>query len=200
MRLTATIGAALLAEGIWQGDLRGAVLAMKPLVLRRELPTVLVVRDAAFEPESGRLSFDYGGIDILNRGDDARAIILAAAAGHAAAPTDEAPSGDQAFLSLLDGLSPAIRETGRDLLDRIRELDPGGRLEQRGRRFINRPDNFVALEPQTTLNQIIVHLRGLVSTGLRPVATQRGYSAFKVTGPGDIPEAGSALGRATRKF
>lgn len=199
MRLTATIEAKGLADHVWQGNLRAAPLPDKGPSLRRGLPTILVVRGAVYSADQGQLSFDFNGIEVLNRGDDARAIILAAVDSEEAAIMG-GPDGDQAYLSLLDRLPAEIRKTGRDLLERIRELDPDGTLEQRGRRFVNRPDNFVALEPQTRLNEIIVHLRGIVTSKLRPVSAQRGYSAFKVADRGDLLEAGSALGRAKRRF
>jgi hypothetical protein len=200
MRLTATIEAETLAPGIWQADLAGSELTQKAGLVRRGLPTILIVRDAAHH--QGELSFDFRGLEILSRGDDARALILEPLQDTPA--TDSAMhadiSGDEEFQSLLAPLAPVTQTLGRDLLERIREIDPDGELERRGRRFINRPDNFVALEPQTRLNQIIVHLRGDVSAKLQPVRSLNGYSAFKVTSEDDLLEIGSALGRAKRKF
>ena len=203
MKLTATVeNASEVAEGVWHVPAAMDQVLHDHTVERFDLPSILVVEESDFEHAGAKLQFDFGSAQLLILGGRARGTLII----QAAAPPEKAvhPAGkvrgDELFLQILGSMAPNSKQVGEDLLERIRELDPEGSLERQGRRFINRPDNFVALEPQTRINEIIVHIRGIVSVDLQPVATQRGYSAFKVRSVADLLEAGRALGLAKRKF
>ena len=203
MKITATVeNATSVADHVWYVPATLDQVVQDATVERLDLPTILAVHEPQFDENEHTLQFDFTSADVLILGGRSHgSLVIQSSIREAnAVRVPVKLHGDEVFRNLLKSMAPHIRSAGEDLLSRVRELDPDGEFERHGRRFVNRPDNFVALEPQTRLNEIIVHVRGNVEVHLPPVSTQRGYSAFKVRSPNDLLEAGSALGRARRRF
>lgn len=203
MKITATLpNVTNVAPGIWHASSAVDQIINDTTQERPDSPSVLLIGEGAISASDGSLSFDFGAAELLVLGDRSRGTIILEQREpeNLKGASAVQMGGDDEFLHVVAKMAPHIREAGPDLLERIRELDPEGHFDRHGRRFINRPDNFVALEPQTRISEIIVHVRGLVSVDLPAVSTQRGYSAFKVRKLDDLMEAGRALGLARRRF
>lgn len=216
MRITVNVeDAAALSDGVWAATMEpSSVRNLAPPLSQIGGTTIVLIEETEFDATTKHLSFPLGSTRVLNLGSTSAAILVSAAdaemeagasrrgAATSAGISTQAPRlgfGDRECLREVERLGSEIAGVGRQLVEHIRGLDPSGDLRHEGRRFINRSDNFVTLQPQPRVGEILVTIRGIVETKLKRASAVRGYSGFKVGRPTDLAEAQRVISAATRR-
>lgn len=127
--------------------------------------------DARFVEEERLLSFSPEHANVLNIGstDDALIIDIGSDASGEIVPTRSSAvpetepfgSGDPAFLAECRRLlSPPLVEMARRLLHEIRNRYPGRLVEGLARKWVNYPENFLAITIQNRDQSFAIHVKG----------------------------------------
>jgi hypothetical protein len=171
--------------------------------------SVLLVTEAKFDPEAGKLALNADNITVANLGTSPRTIVVDADAmdegtkaskGH---PGHLGP-GDREFLQLVEAeLAGEAREMARELLRAIRAQDAGD-LKRGGRNnFSNTPDNFWYVIIQPRVQGLSVTVRGSLdrfgSSTIKLNLDRPGYTRFSLRELSELPEALRIIGLAKRR-
>jgi hypothetical protein len=150
---------------------------------------------------------------VLNVGSTDQAVIVACKGKTDTAPTAQSVlsaqhellgAGDGVYLRALERLSPPMQQAGLQLLQKVR-TQYAGRLVQKGRRFIDYPDNFWTISVQPYKDALFITLRGRpehfekVANKIVIKEDRTGYSSFKLLRPSDIEEASLLILAAKRR-
>lgn len=208
MRIMVTIeNVAEQTANLWTGSIApGSVGRLGTALSNAGGTSVLLVEDAEFDEALERLSFPLGGARVLNLGTSDEAVFVAARLMEHAAPPSSAQAADhrlgfgdrdcvKAFARLPDDLQQAARE----IVGHIRALDPNGDLTLKAPRYVNFPDNWVTLQAQPQVREILITFKGAVDTTLKSASARRPYQGFKVRGLDEVAEAKRVLSLAHRR-
>ena len=202
MSLRLTVGdAKALEEGVWFAELTPAeVCRFGNAKNSFGAISVVGVAQPDFDPQRLELTLNPNDALVLNIGASNRTLIvdiggrdtlqMPSKAGTRAyqsglrQPSDKR-KGDRAFLAEcrkhLDASLVAIVE---ELLSRIRERYPGELHEGKARKWVNYPDNFVALTIQNRDKSFAVHVKGypdqFSALSLDIKSDRPGYCRFKL--------------------
>lgn len=190
MALTFQIeGVKLLGEHVWYASLSPAEVRLLGLSTSNtsDRTVLLLQSQPRFDAEHRRLAFDPSTAKLLSAGTSSGAILIGSAGADTAPQLQRQeppiPSGDAAFLA---SLPPSLLDLGRALLQAVRSKFPGElRLYPKSGRYVDTPDNFWTIKPQSRDISFRVTVRGtpdsFVGTGtLQIKPDQTGYSSFKV--------------------
>ncbi len=133
--------------------------------------SIISVKDGRFVEEERLLSFSPEHANVLNVGstDDALIIDIGSdasgdigpAASSTAAQSEPLGSGDAAFLAECRRLlSPSLVEMATRLLHEIRNRYPGRLVEGLARKWVNQPENFLAITIQNRDQSLAIHVKG----------------------------------------
>lgn len=212
MQIQVTIDEAVeVSTGVWSADLSPANVRQlgKPSADAGGR-SILVINEPDYDSGAKRLAFSINAAHVLNVGTSNRALFVSAAepedtsadSAKSQESSDAKPrlgAGDGLLLKSIEAFPEPIRNAAINVLERVRQLDPGGDFRRHKNRFVNRRDNFVAIEPQTRLHQLLINVRGKVETPLPQLSTFNGYTAFKLSAPSDLAQVLRAIEAATRK-
>jgi hypothetical protein len=175
-------------------------------------PSVLLVEEPDFDEANRLLSFPLGNALVLNVGTTDEAVFIAARAEEQEEATQPTTTkvdtgtdvrlgfGDRECIRSFDRLPDDLREAGRQLIEHVRRLDPNGDLRYKPPRFVNSPDNWVTLQPQPQVREILVTFKGSVQTHLKQSkSARRPYQGFKLRSLEDVGEAKRVLASAQRR-
>ena len=102
-------------------------------------------------------------------------------------------AGDAAFFAACDQLvGHSLKALATSLVEGIREKHHGKMVEGQGRKWINSPDNFVAMTIQNRDRSLAISIKDVVEakgSALNPKPDRPGYLRFKVSSAGDLQEA-----------
>lgn len=218
MRIMVNIeNAVALKSDVWSASVAPAnVRNLSAPLSTAGVTSVVLVEGVEFDVAARCLSFPFGSVRVLNLGSSDDALFIsgidtAGDAGAKEAPvetqTDEGSSSEQVRLGFGDRdclrgfaqMSPELQLAAQQAVEHIRKLDPSGDLQKEGQRYVNRPDNFVTLQPQPRVSDILVTFKGSVKTTLKEASARRPYQGFKIRGTGDVPEALRVLQLAKRR-
>lgn len=204
---------ALLSDGVWSAPLspseaqmfaRGRSAGMGHV-------SVLGVMEPEFDEPTGTLSIDSRQAYVLNVGKSDRTLIVdlgasprAAIKEHTIAPTpqpsDNSPDGrgDTMFLAACRRhLGPDLVSMAEQLLPEIRSQYPGELHEGQARKWVNHPENFMALTIQNRDQSFAIHVKGEPEDFSAPtleIKPDRGsYSRFKLKGQEQLNDAISVI-------
>jgi hypothetical protein len=204
MLKTAIANVSKIAEGAWESELSpDEVEALGRSFAQEPGPSVLLA-DEVEESDKNTILFPPNAVRVLNRGTAKRAFVLARPNSDASLSLPRGCAGDDAFLKEAAQAGREVEEFARRMLREVRRLDPTGELVSfPGRRFINKPDNFVVLVPQPRIQELKIVVRG----GPREFrdapddlkSDQNGYSTFKIRNATDLARGISLLKQVRRK-
>lgn len=205
MRIQATVDEVTrLADGVWKGNLTpGEVRSLGNSSVNLGATSVVATRDGAFEDQGDSLSFDPSDAVVLNVGTGNSVIFLSLGVMESSTGTIRGTSskdevglrgGDRLFLDaarLL--LTPELAQTGEELLREIRSQQPGELKEGQARKWVNEPDNFVAITIQPRDQSYAIHVRGdpkdFGSSSLDIRQDRTSYCRFKIKTRDQVVEA-----------
>ena len=204
MLKTAIANVSKIAEGAWESELSPAeVEALGRSFAQEPGPSVLLA-DNIEEPDETTILFAPSAVRVLNRGTASRAFVLARPSNDASARPPGESVGDEEFLKEAAEAGAEVEAFARRMLREVRSLDPAGELVSfPGRRFINKPDNFVVLVPQPRIRELKIVVRGGphefrdAPGDLKP--DQNGYSTFKIRNATDLAHGISLVRQVRRK-
>ena len=205
MLQTAISNATKLGDGTWRAPVSPADVDRLGRPLGREPgPSILYV-SAVTEVPDRTIIFPLSDAAVLNRGTLADALIVARVPNHHTGSIHYGEeNGDESFVEEAAAAGEAVGEFAECMLEAIREVDPNGRLFAfPGRRFINKPDNFITLVPQPRVQELKVIVRGQpgdfrdAPEDLK--SDQNGYSTFKIKSSTDLAPAIALLKQIRRK-
>ena len=112
-------------------------------------------------------------------------------------------NGDQGFLdAAMELVGSEFAELGKALVNGFRQTNPGKLVERQGRKWLNAPENFVAITIQNRDRSFAVSIRQVreaEDSSLRPRADRPGYLRFKVAHLTDVPEAARLILASARR-
>jgi hypothetical protein len=172
MALMMVIGnASALGGGIWATRLTPAeVRRLGAGTTASGRRSVIGIHDPIVQNDRGQVTFEPGTAIIFNAGTSDEAILIDLGCSTVTAPPIVSTSnahgssqkmnvGDTEFLSEVQRLlGPQSAEVAREFLIKIRENRPGDL--QKGKKWINYPDNFLAIVIQPRKKKMIIYLRG----------------------------------------
>lgn len=212
MRITVTIeNVTEQTPSLWTGSIAPeSVRRLGAALSAAGKASVLLVEQAEFDAAEDRLSFPLGGARVLNLGATEEAIFVAtsdidqaveAVASRVSEPANDPRLGfgDRDCIKAFSRLPDELQEAARQLVAHIRALAPNGDLAHKPPRYVNFPDNWVTLQAQPQVREILITFKGAVETTLKSASARRPYQGFKVRGLGDVPEAKRLLSLAQRK-
>ncbi|NTZ44050.1 hypothetical protein G7A66_13370 [Altererythrobacter sp. SALINAS58] len=179
--------------------------------------SIVMIDQPEFDAGEGEMRFAINAVRVLNLGSTDRAILIGAEASSQAGATadcgpqnasgpasGEAPAvrlglGDRQLLQKVQQFPEEMRQAAEGVIEHVRALDPTGDFQRQNNRFVNRRDNFVAIEAQSQKKQLLINVRGKIETKLKTLSTFNGYTAFKLATPSDLPAVLNAIDSATRK-
>lgn len=175
--------------------------------------SVILLKEAAFNPATGDLAFGVEDATALNIGSSIDTVaVLSKQIGEqleeaSPAATEKATMsrGDRDFLDLCRiELPDHMQRTASALLAGVRSRAPGELKRGLSRNFSETPDNFWYVIIQPRVEQLSITVRGPVNlfagvTHLQ-VKDDRGNSLFKVSGEQDVDAALNLIFRAKRKL
>jgi hypothetical protein len=190
-------------EGIWATTLSGAeVRRLGEPKSQLGSISIIAVDDASYAPGDASLSFDPSVVSVLNIGTSNDALIIAVGLESEAVrqPMEPTPrrttpppptsytkfkSGDSEFLRECERmLIPELASWAKVLLMAVREHHPGEMREGKARKWVNHPQNFIALTIQNRDQSFAVHVKGIPDEFDAPtlnIKRDRGsYSRFKL--------------------
>lgn len=145
------------------------------------------------------------GVILLNQGSSNRAIILDLGGAQADSSQPEkfgrdhyadaySREGDSNFLRECEKhLRPEIVAIARRFLSSIRESYSGNLREGQGRKWVNYPDNFVAITIQNRDQSLAINVRGHIDNwadlSVEPKPDRPGYLRFKLSRECQIEDA-----------
>ena len=168
---------------------------------------MLLVEHAEFDPAQERLSFPLGGARVLNLGASDEAVFVAAHLTERSVHEDSSEVvantrlgfGDRDCVQAFARLPEDLQEAARQIIAHIRALDPSGDLAHKSPRYVNFPDNWVTLQAQPQVREILITFKGAVDTTLKNASARPPYQGFKVRGLIEVPEAKRVLSLAQRR-
>ncbi len=181
-----------LADEVWRASLSPSdVSRIGSPHLSRGRQSVIGVFGGIDALADHQITFDPGAAEVLNAGRDPVVLII---------KLDDPDGrklvrhGDQAFLaSCEEHLTPDLTQIAADLLASIRDQYPGQLKEGKARKWVNDPDNFVALTIQNRDKSFAVYVKGRVQDHQEPDLDLKpdrpGYSRFKLRERHQIPAA-----------
>lgn len=203
-------GAKLVSPGLW-------VAALSPDNIRQlgspatELgsASVLLLDGPQYDQSKRQISFPVNAVRVLNAGFSEKTILLDAADGSSSVSKHQSPApsadtprlgmGDRQLLQKVEHFPDEMKAAARTIVELVRRLDPAGDFQHSTNRFVNRTDNFVAVEPQVRNKALLINVRGIIPTRLATLRTMNGYTAFKLETAEDLDAVVSAIRSATRK-
>jgi hypothetical protein len=203
-----------LRPNLWLATLDPAqTLEVGPPLAQRGDVSIILVSDAAHDAETGRLNFPLSTASVLNLGQTNQAVIvsdgvsLSKVEKSQTVTTDDSmprpainlKSGDSECLRSLSALPKDIFQIGQKIVERIREIDSSGELKLEGKRYINRSDNFITIQPQFRLGDLLITVRGYVNVELPAASAIPGYSAFKINRRDQLAQALRLVNEAKRR-
>lgn len=179
-----------------------------------ELSIVYLPDTPTPDEDQSRVEFDPSAAFLLNRGTGPETLFVFGGKARDAEDASEiephrfgpAIQHDEAdFIDRLNELPADLRNLGKTLLAKARQLSPGDYFQRTtAGRYVNRPDNFwtVKIQPRDESFRITVRGRPERFEGIRgPVikADQNGYSAFKLSTASELDAALVVLKRAKER-
>lgn len=202
-----------LDEGVWSATLSPADMQVftRAKSARIGEVSVLGVVDPEFDEAAGILSIDSRKAHSLNAGTSDRALIIDL--GETAAQSQTAQGLASAQMSTNAGargrgdgmfLEECRRHLGQELVSMaerlladVRDRYPGELHEGRARKWVNHPDNFMALTIQNRDQSFAIHVKGEAHSFSAPsleVKSDRGsYSRFKLKDDAQLQDAINAV-------
>lgn len=216
MQILVTIDEAnKLSTGIWSASLSPAnVRQLGTPAAEVGSRSVILLDDPRYNSDTGQVAFPFNAARVLNLGSTDSTIFVAAGEDQpfSAEPqpqgADETSAavdgprlglGDRQLLRMTANFPSDMQKAAASIVEYVRELDPSGDFQRERNRYVNRRDNFVAIEPQTRNKQLLINVRGKVATQLSTLSTFNGYTAFKLAKSDDLPQVLRAIEAATRK-
>lgn len=202
-----------LGGGVWSAPLSPSEVQMLARGKTSSMGqvSVLGVIEPRFDQDAKTLSIDSRQAYVLNVGQSDRTVILdldrstSATAREQAAPPRRLPSeslpdgrGDSMFIaSCRHHLRPSLVSMAEQLLSRIRSRYPGELHEGKARKWVNHPQNFVALTIQNRDQSFAIHVKGEPKDFSAPsleIKPDRGsYSRFKLKDEEQLNDAISVI-------
>ncbi len=210
----------LLSEGVWSAPLSPSEVQLFARTKGAGMGevSVLGVVEPEFDEAAGMLSIDNRQAHVLNIGKSDRTLIVDIGAspspmqGLPATPPAPGPTkgepegrGDNMFIaSCQHYLGSDLVAMAERLLSEVRSRYPGELHEGLARKWVNQPENFVALTIQNRDQSFVIHVKGEPHEFSAPtleIKRDRGsYLRFKLTDEDQLPDAISVIlasGRAT---
>jgi hypothetical protein len=204
---------ALLSDGVWSAILNPHEIQMFARTRSAGMGqvSVLGVIEPEFDKAAGTLSIDSRQAYVLNVGKSDRTLIVDLGASPPATekeqttasisrPSDSSPDGrgDSMFItSCRYHLGPKLVSMAQQLLSEIRSRYPGELHEGLARKWVNHPENFVALTIQNRDQSFAIHVKGEPEEFTAPtlvIKPDRGsYSRFKLKDEGQLQDAISVI-------
>uniref|UniRef100_C6E224 Uncharacterized protein n=1 Tax=Geobacter sp. (strain M21) TaxID=443144 RepID=C6E224_GEOSM len=185
-------GAEKLDERVWKAQLTPSEVRLLAPKMERDgdFTVVLLAEDPKGDEDQGHISFEHTKCTIINAGNSDTAIFVVndirpKQQNHLTEESTFSSSpGDGKFVHLLP---PQLKDLGTFLLCKIRDLFPGDlKLYPSSGKYVETPDNFWTIRPQSRDGSFRVTLRGrpesfsqVGTLELKPDMT--GYSSCKVS-------------------
>lgn len=203
----------LLSDGVWSAPLTPSEVQMfaRARGAGMGLVSVLGVIEPEFDEANGMLSIDNRQAHVLNIGKSDRVLIVdlgtspppttgQQTTAPASGPTGSEPDGrgDNMFIaSCRHHLGPDLVSMAERLLTEIRSRYPGELHEGLARKWVNHPENFVALTIQNRDQSFAIHVKGEPDEFTAPtleIKPDRGsYSRFKLKDESQLHDAISVI-------
>ena len=205
MLQNAISGATKLANNIWRTATSPIEIDRLGRAAGREPGPSIIYVPVVTEVSEGTILFPSIDATVVNRGtlDDTIIIACNSSGGDKATPKN-VRAADRDFIAEAEAAGPDVGEFAKKMLQTLRELDPEGQLVAfPGRRFINKPDNFIVLVPQPRVRELKIVVRGnpreFENAPSDLKADQNGYSTFKIRSATDLAHAVKLLRQVRRK-
>jgi hypothetical protein len=186
-----------LRPGIWAGKIAPRYLEHLSDGLTPVAPYSIVA--AKLNIDGNRLAFSPDDAQLLSQGDAEDTLFVSVSReseySHVRISTTPAARGntDAAFIEACAQLvGTEFAGLAKELVDAIREKHAGRLTEKQGRKWLNEPNNFVAITIQNRDRSLAISIRAVSEAGnspLKPKPDRPGYLRFKVTRRADVPEA-----------
>ena len=187
MLQTAIANVVKIGDEIWSAELTPSeVSALGHPAAQEDGPSVIFLGPVTKSANGLTLIFPANGAKVLNRGNSNEILIVSRTPVAPNSGDQQAKvSGDAAFMAEAAKCSSDVEEFAQRMLKAVRKIDPKGDLvSYPGRRFINKPDNFITLVPQPRVRQLKIIVRGspveFVNGPEDLKKDQNGYSTFKI--------------------
>lgn len=155
---------------------------------------------ARIQRQGDGLAFDPTHAQLFCRGVSEEAIFLNSVSSEHSDETLQVPTigalrgeSDEHFLAACGQLvGEEFAKLAEILLRKIRRTHEGRLIEGKGRKWLNHPDNFMAITIQNRDRSLAISIRDVVEahdSELRPKPDRPGYLRFKISKPADIGEA-----------
>lgn len=193
-----------LAPGIWESPLTpGEVRSLGKPMQELGSKSILMLTSEDYRFSDGSLNFDPAHIVVVNVGSDCCAIFLTVGQekeirihieDSPAKSTEGWGPGDQKFIRETQRqLDEELATVGRKLLGGIRKNLLGDLVEGKARKFVNFPDNVVAITIQPRDRSLAVHVKGdpedFQPTPLEIKTDRSSYCRFKITAESQLEDA-----------
>jgi hypothetical protein len=215
MPLTIAVGGALMiGEGVWIASLTPAEVRRLGTGAALGARSIVGLSLPKFDTTTGQLMFDPAKTTVLAVGDSEEAVLidLRTAArpaevnnqADAGMTLNRARKGDEAFLRASRALmSDSLVSLIKDLLDGVRQRHPGELWEGQARKWVNSPDNFVAITIQPRDRSFAIYARGESDAydALSSIDVRRdrpGYVRFKLYKASQLEDALKIVLRSAR--
>lgn len=205
--------AALLSDGVWSAPLSQSEVQMftRGRSAGMGQVSVLGVIEPEFDEPTCTLSIDSRQVHVLNIGKSDRTLIVDLGKSPSAIPEDQtnAPTpqpsetssagrGDAMFVvSCHHHLAPDLVSMVEQLLAEVRSRYPGELHEGLARKWVNHPENFMALTIQNRDQSFAIHVKGEPEDFSAPtleIKPDRGsYSRFKLKRQEQLNDAISVI-------
>ena len=202
-----------LSGGVWSAPLTPSEVQMFARAKSAGMGqvSVLGVLEPEFDDVAGTLSIDSRQTYVLNVGKSDRTLIVDLGAtpttsakestiGMMSQPGDNSPDGrgDNMFIaSCRHHLEPHLVSMAERLLSEIRSQYPGELHEGKARKWVNHPENFLAITIQNRDQSFAIYVKGKPDTFSAPTLDIKpdrpGYSRFKLKEERQLDDAVSAI-------
>ena len=206
MLQTAIANVVKIGNGTWAAKLTPSeVSALGRPVAQEDGPSVIFLGAVTESADGLTVIFPANGAKVLNRGTSNEALIVSRTPAAPVRGTQPARvSGDAVFLREAAACGSEVEEFARRMLQAVRKINPEGDLVSfPGRRFINKPDNFITLVPQPRVRELKIIVRGspaeFVDGPNDLKKDQNGYSTFKIRNASGLKGALQLIEQVRRK-
>ena len=200
-----------LSEKLWSANLapRDAKLFGNAASIKGDTSILLLTSEPSFSDQN--LSIAPTTAELVNLGNSSHLVIVGSYSNsnsHEDQPEEPEPrtiqigSGDQKFIQSSPPMLMALAEA---ILQAIRSVYVGElQFYEKAKRFVESPDNFLAISPQSRKQNFAIYVRGLPSVfesvikTLEPKKDRAGYSRFTLGRADQIPELMAIL-KLTKK-
>lgn len=210
-----------LGEGVWETSLKPEERRLLVMSRSEKLGKISIigVLNPEFDKGSSRLIIDVNQAHPLNLGSSDRVLIVnlnadvstEADKNHDGKYSESENNGiiplgygDKEFLrSCQKYLKPQIASLAERLLMKIRRECPGDLRECKNRKWVNYPDNFLAITIQNRDQSLAINVRGRPEVFSAPTLVVKddrpGYSRFKLQHESQLEEAVSIILASARR-